>query len=64
MISKCLSCGYIDHEIQLHCTQCGSFYTEIINDDEPKKIKSKTLSFIQKIKKQLERAMPTGVRHD
>ena len=64
MISKCLSCSYVHPEIQLNCVRCGSFYTKIANDDEPKKIESKTPSVIQKIKKQLKRAMPTGVHHD
>jgi hypothetical protein len=63
-MTKCLSCGYVHHEIQLNCSKCGSFYTEIMDDDESQKIKPETLGIIQKIKQQLERVIPTGVSHD
>jgi uncharacterized Zn finger protein len=65
MISKCLSCGYIHHEIELNCSKCGSFYTEIIDDALPSKsIQQKTLSITEKVKHQLESIISNGVRHD
>jgi|GEM_PF-1591997 len=65
MISKCLSCGYLHHEIELNCSNCDSFYTEIVDDRlPPKSAKQKKLNIIEKVKHQLKLIIPDGVRYD
>jgi uncharacterized OB-fold protein len=63
-MTKCLSCGYLHPEIQLNCPQCGSFYTQFIEDNNAEKVESKTPGIIDKIKHKLEHIIPTGVHHD
>lgn len=57
MISKCLSCGYIHHQIELNCSNCSSFYTEIIQGDL-KETKPKMVSSDDKIKENLKPVIP------
>jgi predicted ATP-dependent serine protease len=61
---KCLSCGYLHPEIQLNCPQCGSFYTQFIEDEPAEKIESKAFGIIDKIKRKLEQLIPTRIHHD
>ncbi len=63
MISKCLSCGYVHHEIELNCSKCGSFYTEIIDDTQPpKRTQEKALNVTEKVIDQPK--ILNGVPHD
>jgi hypothetical protein len=63
--SRCISCGHLDCGIKLNCSECGSFYTEIIVDEEPQKVEfKKTAGITDKIKHALEQIIPRASNHD
>ncbi len=50
-MTKCLSCGHVTPEIELNCPECGSFYTLVVDDNEPE---NKSEGVITKIKNKFE----------
>ncbi|MGB4498393.1 MAG: hypothetical protein WBI40_06820 [Methylococcaceae bacterium] len=40
-MTKCLSCGYVRHDFELNCPECGSFYSKIsenlVSEEKSKK---------------------------
>ena len=61
-MTRCLSCGYLHHEIALNCPKCGSFYTEIVADETP--VETKKNGIVDKIKDKLEHLIHHGENHD
>jgi uncharacterized membrane protein YvbJ len=56
-MTKCLSCGYSRHDLELNCPKCGSFYSTIVDDfstDDLKREK-KVDVLLTKIKVHLEK---------
>jgi predicted nucleic acid-binding Zn-ribbon protein len=63
MMTRCLSCGYLHHDVALNCPKCGSFYTEVVVDDETQ-AETKKNGIIDKIKDKLEHLIHHGENHD
>lgn len=63
MMTRCLSCGYLHHDVALNCPKCGSFYTEVVVDDETR-AETKKNGIIDKIKDKLEHLIHHGENHD
>lgn len=63
-MTKCLSCGYLHHDVALNCPKCGSFYTEVVVDDEKTQAETKKNGIIDKIKDKLEHLIHHGENHD
>lgn len=64
-MTRCLSCGHFHQGILLNCSQCGSFYTEIVEGETSmEKVGFNPPSIIAKIKSQLTRIISHGVSND
>lgn len=55
-MTKCLSCGYLHHDLKLNCPKCGSFYSTISDEVSTNDLKSeKSIKVVlTKIKAHLE----------
>lgn len=61
-MTRCLTCGYLHHDVALNCPKCGSFYTEVVIDK--KVTETKTSGIIDKIKNKLDYLIHHGENHD
>lgn len=61
-MTRCLSCGYLHHDVALNCPKCGSFYTEVVVDE--KATETKASGIIDKIKDKLNALTHHGENHD
>lgn len=61
-MTRCLSCGYLHHDVVLNCLKCGSFYTKVVIDE--KATETKASGIIDKIKDKLNHLIHHGENHD
>lgn len=62
-MTKCLSCGHLHYDVQLNCPKCGSFYTEIIGEEDSEKVESESSGTLTKVKHQ-QSTILHGVSND